>query len=93
VLSRATGGCSGAVGTGLAKVDAPVGSLIACATAPDHVALDGEGEQSPFTAALLDNIATPGLEVRQVMTRVRSGVIAATKGEQVPDGRCASLGL
>jgi uncharacterized caspase-like protein len=90
---RAPRGAARAPSAPASKVDAPVGSLIACATAPDHVALDGEGEQSPFTAALLDNIATPGLEVRQVMTRVRSGVIAATKGEQVPDGRCASLGL
>ena len=48
------------------------------------MALDGEDGHSPFTAALLDNIAIPGLEARQVMTRVRSSVIAATRGEQVP---------
>ena len=37
-----------------------LGTLIAYATQPDNVALDGEGRNSPFTAALLRHIATPG---------------------------------
>lgn len=39
------------------------GTLIAFATAPGQVALDGEGANSPFSAALSRHIGTPGLEV------------------------------
>jgi TPR repeat protein len=69
---------------GLAKVEATAGTLIAYATAPDEVALDGTGPNSPFTAALVEHVGAPGLEARQVLTRVRSRVMAATNGEQVP---------
>ncbi len=73
-----------AASRGLARVDGSIGTLIAFATEPDAVALDGDGPHSPFTAALLDHIGTPGLEVRQMLTRVRQQVIDATNGEQVP---------
>jgi hypothetical protein len=48
------------------------GTLIAFATAPGQVALDGEGAHSPFSAALSRHIGTPGLEVQQMLTRVRA---------------------
>jgi peptidoglycan hydrolase-like protein with peptidoglycan-binding domain len=84
-LARAMGATrSAAVAPGLAKVEAAAGTLVAYATAPDQVALDGAGQHSPFTAALLEHMATPGLEVRQVLTRVRRSVIAATNGQQLP---------
>jgi len=44
------------VRSGLAEVKASQGSFIAFATAPDNVAHDGKGANSPFTAALLGNI-------------------------------------
>ena len=69
---------------GLAKVEATAGTLIAYATAPDEVALDGTGPNSPFTAALVEYVGEPGLEVRQVLTRVRGRVMKATNGRQVP---------
>ena len=75
---------SSAVGQGLAEVRTAVGTLIAYATGPGDVASDGEGEHSPFTAALLDHIATPGLEVRQVLGRVRDEVLKQTGERQVP---------
>src|SRR5262245_31056366 len=40
-------------GRGLAIVDAPNGSLISYSTAPGTEALDGDGINSPYTAALL----------------------------------------
>ena len=50
------------------------GTLIAFATAPGKVALDGEGANSPFSAALSRHIGTPGLEVQQMLTsRARRG--------------------
>ena len=68
------------------------GTLIAFATAPGQVALDGEGPNSPFSAALTRHIGTPGLEVQQMLTRVRAEVVAATKGKQVPWSNSSLLG-
>jgi hypothetical protein len=72
------------VGRGLARMNNRVGTLIAFATEPDKVALDGDGEHSPFTRALLEHIETPGIEVRQMLSRVRATVINDTNGEQLP---------
>jgi len=60
------------------------GTLIAFATSPGNVALDGRGANSPFTAALLQHLATPGLEVRSLMGRVRQSVRLETQGRQLP---------
>jgi uncharacterized caspase-like protein len=56
------------------------------------VALDGEGINSPFSAALSRHIGTPGLEVQQMLTRVRAEVVAATKARQVPWSNSSLLG-
>jgi hypothetical protein len=73
------------VGQGLAVPDTRgSGLFIGFSTAPGSVALDGTGENSPFTAALLDHIATPGLEIQSVMTRVKADVQQATGGSQQP---------
>ncbi len=68
------------------------GTLIAFATAPGKVALDGEGANSPFSAALSRHIGTPGLEVQQMLTRVRAEVVSATKNMQVPWSNSSLLG-
>ncbi len=68
------------------------GTLVAFATAPGQVALDGDGSNSPFSAALARHIATPGLEVQQMLTRVRAEVVAATKNKQVPWSNSSLLG-
>jgi tetratricopeptide (TPR) repeat protein len=68
------------------------GTLLAYATAPGQVALDGDGENSPFSAALARHIGTPGLEVQVMLTRVRAEVVAATKGAQVPWSSTSLLG-
>jgi uncharacterized caspase-like protein len=81
-LASATRGI--ATGPGLTPVRAAVGTLIAFATAPGEVAEDGNGEHSPFSAALLRKIATPGLELRSMMAEVRREVREATGGRQVP---------
>ena len=83
---------SAAVGSGLARLSAGTGSLIAFATAPGDVALDGNGRNSPFTTALLDHIETPGLEINQLMTRVRADVFADTGEDQLPWTNSALLG-
>ena len=68
------------------------GTLIAFATAPGQVALDGEGANSPFSAALSRHIGTPGLEVQQMLTRVRAEVVATTRNKQVPWSNSSLLG-
>ncbi len=71
-------------GTGLAQMDAPVGTLIAFATAPGSVAQDGTGENGVYTKHLLESIAVPGLPVEQMFKRVRVGVAKDTNEAQVP---------
>ena len=73
------------VGRGLGRIERNVsGMLIAYATEPGNIAADGDGQDSPFTTALLHHIATPGLDVRQMLTRVRYDVLAATDQKQRP---------
>jgi len=71
-------------GGGLASIDAPKGTLIAFATSPGKVALDGKGRNGVFTKHLLANIGVPGLKVEDVFKRVRIGVTEESQGQQVP---------
>lgn len=70
--------------TGLAKMDAPTGSLIAYATSPGSVAADGSGRNGVYTEHLLKNLRTPGLSVMDLFMRVRMGGVAETGKKQVP---------
>lgn len=70
--------------TGLARMDAASGTLIAYATAPGGVAADGEGDNSPYTAALARAMRIPGLPVELVFKKVRIEVEEATGGRQTP---------
>jgi uncharacterized caspase-like protein len=75
----------GATQSGLATLDAPVGTLVAFSTAPNGVALDGSGgEHSVYTRHLLANLPTPGLQIEQLFKRVRIGVAEDTGHVQVP---------
>jgi uncharacterized caspase-like protein len=83
-LSRSMGTRSGSVGRGLARLGSGVGSLIAFATQPGNVAMDGAGRNSPFTTALLAHLGTPGQDITRDLIDVRRDVLAATEGKQVP---------
>jgi uncharacterized caspase-like protein len=84
---------SGAVSSGLAGYsNLGTGTLIAFSTAPGAVALDGKGANSPFTRALARHMRTPGLEVRQMLTRVRADVAAETQSRQIPWDNSSLLG-
>ena len=71
-------------GRGLAIVDAPNGSLVSYSTAPGTEALDGDGRNSPFTAALTKIGHEPGLPIEQLLKRVRLDVSNATASQQFP---------
>ncbi|MHA7772315.1 caspase family protein [Roseibium sp. M-1] len=83
-LARSMGTRSSAVGRGLAKIGSGVGSLISFATQPGNVAQDGDGENSPFTTALLKHLGTPGQDITRDLVMVRRDVLDATRGQQVP---------
>jgi Flp pilus assembly protein TadD len=68
------------------------GTLIAFATAPGQTALDGSGGNSPFTTAFIKHVRTRGIEVNQMLTRVRIEVAAETKNRQVPWANSSLLG-
>src|ERR1700760_918115 len=75
------------VQSGLAEMKSSEGTLIAFATGPGQTALDGEvGTNSPFTRALMANIAQPGVEIQQAMTKVRAQVNEETNKNQLPWG-------
>src|SRR5689334_14216823 len=69
---------------GLAQVEAPTGTLIAYATAPGRVAMDGNGQNGVYTSELLRHMRVPGLSVIDVFMRVRSEVMRQTANQQVP---------
>ncbi len=69
---------------GLAQINAPNGSLIAYATAPGQASEDGDGNNSPYSRALAEQLAKPGLAIEQVFKNVRIAVSEATRGRQVP---------
>ena len=81
------------VATGLAEMKSGEGTLIAFATGPGQTALDGqEGTNSPFTRALMANIASPGVEIQQAMTKVRAQVNEETSKSQLPWGHTNLIG-
>jgi hypothetical protein len=83
-LASSMGTRSGAITRGLAPVEGGVGTLIAFATQPGGVALDGNGRHSPFAAALLKTIEQPGLPISDIMISVRQDVLRESGNRQVP---------
>ncbi len=66
------------------QVEEPKNILVSFATGAGRKVADGEGRNSPFTAALLRHIEEPGIELIALMKKVRETVSGATGGEQVP---------
>ncbi len=69
---------------GLARVESASGTLIAYAAEPGAVAADGLGKHSPYTAALLEHLETPGLSVQNLFTEVTASVLERTDKKQKP---------
>ena len=76
---------SRSVGRGLAKIEPTLSdTLIAFAAKAGSTAADGEGDNSPFTIALVKHIAEPGLDLRLAFGRVRDEVLKTTGHKQEP---------
>jgi uncharacterized caspase-like protein len=71
-------------GRGLAIVPAPANTILAYSSAPGKLADEGNGPNSPYTAALVRTIQERGLPIEEVFKRVRVSVNKATNGQQMP---------
>ncbi len=69
---------------GLARMDAPRGSLIAYSTSPDNVAADGDGDNSPYTEALSSAMLQEGVAIERMFRQVRNHVMQTTNDMQIP---------
>lgn len=69
---------------GFARVEPTSNVLVAYSAKDGTTASDGDGRNSPYTAALLRNLERPGLEVSYVFRNVRDEVMASTGREQQP---------
>jgi formylglycine-generating enzyme required for sulfatase activity len=74
-----------AIGRGLARVDPTTAdTLVAFAAKAGSTAADGQGSNSSFTAALLNHLTTPNLDIRLALGRVRDEVMTTTRPRQEP---------
>ncbi len=75
----------GVAAGGLARVEPTfTDTLVAYAAKAGSTADDGDANHSPFTTALLNHIAVPGLDIRLAFGRVRDEVRKVTRDEQEP---------
>jgi tetratricopeptide (TPR) repeat protein len=73
------------IGRGLGRVNVSSGpTLVVFAAKDGQTALDGDGANSPFAIAMVQRIATPGVEINKLFRLVRDDVMEATAGRQEP---------
>jgi uncharacterized caspase-like protein len=78
-----TRGLSGTRGLSVVS-SVPQGSVVMYATSPNQTATDGDGQNSPFAEAIVNNIRTPGQNLNTFLDRAGADVMQATGGEQTP---------
>jgi formylglycine-generating enzyme required for sulfatase activity len=73
------------VGRGLGRVEPRTpNTMVAFAAREGALAEDGKGANSPFTAALVKHLSTPGLDLRLAFGRIRDEVLRSTASRQEP---------
>ena len=76
---------SRSIGRGLVGVEANrPNTFIAFAAKEGSTAADGDGQNSPFSTALLKHLTRPGLDIRKAFGYVRDDVMSATGNQQEP---------
>ena len=76
---------SRAIGRGLAKIEpTSPNTMIAFAAKAGSTASDGDAKNSPFAAALVERLPTPGLDLRKAFGFVRDDVLKNTGYKQEP---------
>lgn len=70
---------------GLAKMNAPMGTLIAYSTGANMTSIERKEDRNGiYTKYLLESLKIPNLSVEQVFKNTRTNVITETKAKQVP---------
>lgn len=69
---------------GLARMDAPIGTIIAYATGPGAVAADGTGRNGIFTKHLLNSLQHPKMDIQDIFNEAGMGVMKETGNKQIP---------
>ena len=77
-------GATRSIGRGLARLEPSEQTLVAYSAEAGTVASDGDGRNSPYTAALLRHIEEPGMELDLMFRHVRDSVLSSTGGSQRP---------
>ena len=77
-------GATRSIGRGLAPIEPSGGTLVAYAAKGGTPAADGEGPNSPYSAALLRYLEEPGLDVGLMFRKVREAVVRTTGNQQEP---------
>lgn len=70
--------------SGLSSMQVSNGSIVAFSAAPGQVAIDGNGRNSPYTKALLQQIQIPNKKIEEVMKDTGKLVNENSGGRQVP---------
>lgn len=70
--------------SGLAKMEGSAGTVITFSTQNGNVADDGDGENSPFAFALMDNMCKPQVTFSEMMTNVVRDTYNLTGQKQCP---------
>lgn len=83
-LASALGTRSAEIGRGLAAVESGAGTLISYSTQPGNVALDGHGRNSPYSGALVKQLAASRDDLSAILIAVRNDVMRETDRKQVP---------
>ena len=76
---------------GLAKIDSPEGMIVAFATQAGRTAEDGDGRNSPYTAAFLKNIEAKD-EIGTIFRRISSDAYTTTRQTQLPELSLSLIG-
>jgi formylglycine-generating enzyme required for sulfatase activity len=76
---------------GLARIEAPIGTIISYSTQAGRTAVDGNGRNSPYTAAFLKHIEEPR-EIGDIFRNVSADVYHATGETQLPELSLSIIG-
>jgi formylglycine-generating enzyme required for sulfatase activity len=73
-------------------MDSPTGTLIVYSTSPGKTAADGTGRNGTFTKHLIRHMTEPGLEIEDVIKKVRVDVATETGKKQGPWAHSSLMG-
>jgi len=83
-LARAMGARAVEIGRGLGAARSGEGTLISFSTQPGKLALDGKGRNSPYSGALVRQLAASKDDLAGILIAVRNDVLRETDRRQVP---------